>query len=274
LDTVLLQKQVDKSVLYQGMSIPSAYQALFTERLKIQLKHGESCGIKLMLDGVLYDAQLKNQGFNQETYARHPDVLQIRYNENSLIARKIREKFPHTLNKVAEFRENPQNKGKHLQINEEEREYLVLYATPERGTILVDCITDSEYQEETKSIAGLNEIEYEIATDMGATIEVSYGTKKVRRLSKAIGNSLKILYQYRCQICGQYIGENYGSNLIHAHHIDYFTRSLNNNADNIMVVCPNHHSIIHDRNPQYDKESKTYTYPNGYREGLKINKHL
>ena len=38
--------------------------------------------------------------------------------------------------------------------------------------------------------------------------------------------------------------------------IDYFTRSMNNNADNIMVVCPNHHGIIHDRDPIFDKETK------------------
>ena len=56
--------------------------------------------------------------------------------------------------------------------------------------------------------------------------------------------------------------------------IDYFTRSMNNNADNIMIVCPNHHGIIHDCNPIFDKDTKTYTYPNGYKEGLMINYHL
>jgi len=98
--------------------------------------------------------------------------------------------------------------------------------------------------------------------------------QKEVQLSKAIGNSLKVEYGYRCQICGEYIGERYGSNLIHAHHIDYFTQSLNNNSNNILVVCPNHHGIIHDRNPEFDHAEKVYCYPNGLREGLKLNHHI
>ena len=62
--------------------------------------------------------------------------------------------------------------------------------------------------------------------------------------------------------------------MIHAHHIDYFSRSMNNDASNIMIVCPNHHSIIHDRNPEFNTKEKTYRYPNGYVEGLMLNKHL
>ena len=78
-----------------------------------------------------------------------------------------------------------------------------------------------------------------------------------------------------CQvICGQYIGEPYGSHLIHAHHIHYFVHSLNNNANNIMIVCPNHHAIIHDLNPTFDFAQKQFHYPNGYVEGLAINLHL
>lgn len=47
------------------------------------------------------------------------------------------------------------------------------------------------------------------------------------KLNKQMLADLKIYYKYRCQICGEYIEERYGSNLIHAHHIDYFTQSLN-----------------------------------------------
>lgn len=274
MDTVLMQKEVDKSVLYQGMSIPKVYQKLFMDKLGVSLSHGQSCPIKLMLDGELYDAQLKNQGFNQDKFAGHTDVLQIRYSEQSLIAKQLRNRFKKTYSSVEAFRSNPENKGKHLTIPEQNKEYLVLYATPEHGTIMVDCITNSEFVEETNAIAKLGEIDYEIAIDQGATILIETGIKKVRRLSKAIGNSLKIIYGFKCQICGQYIGERYGSDLIHAHHIDYFTKSMNNNADNIMIVCPNHHGVIHDRNPIFDKETKTYTYPNGYKEGLLINYHL
>ena len=97
---------------------------------------------------------------------------------------------------------------------------------------------------------------------------------KVRKMNRAIGDGLKQLYGYRCQICGAFIGEKYGSSLIHAHHIEYFTKSMNNDARNVLIVCPNHHGIIHDRNPVFDFQKKIYRYPNGYQEGLKLNLHI
>ena len=111
-------------------------------------------------------------------------------------------------------------------------------------------------------------------TDDTASIYLRTRVCKVRHMTKTISQDLKAAYGYRCQICGQYIGEPYGSNLIHAHHIDYFVKSLNNNASNIMILCPNHHGIIHDRNPIFDFSSKTFRYPNGYVEGLRLNLHL
>ena len=49
---------------------------------------------------------------------------------------------------------------------------------------------------------------------------------KIRKLNKKIGYILKLLYGYRCQICGQLIGEEYGSHIVEAHHIDYFVYLL------------------------------------------------
>lgn len=59
-----------------------------------------------------------------------------------------------------------------------------------------------------------------------------------------------------------------------AHHIDYFVNSLNNDASNQLIVCPNHHSIIHDVDPVFDRKKLLYTYANGYEERLVLNKHL
>lgn len=273
-DTLLLQKAVDKSVLYQGLTIPNLFVPIFFEKMGFNLKHGEARMIKILIDGAEYDAKLVNQNFDRSKYTKHTDVVQIRYGENSPIANRIRDKFPDSLKSVTDFRLDPRNKGKQQKIDDSKKEYVVLYATPVLGTIMMECISNAEYIEEVSSITKLGEVDYETAIDTNATILIEYGAKKVRRLSKAIGNSLKKIYGFKCQICGQYIGEKYGSSIIHAHHIDYFTKSLNNNADNIMIVCPNHHGIIHDRNPEFDRNAKTYRYPNGYVEGLKINLHL
>ncbi len=97
---------------------------------------------------------------------------------------------------------------------------------------------------------------------------------KIRKLNKKIGENLKLLYGYRCQICGKLIGEEYGSHIVEAHHIDYFVTSLNNDASNQLIVCPNHHSIIHDTNPLFNRRRLLYVYKNGLEQKLVLNQHL
>lgn len=97
---------------------------------------------------------------------------------------------------------------------------------------------------------------------------------KIRKPNKKIGDNLKLLYGYRCQICGQLIGEEFGSHIVEAHHIDYFVSSLNNDASNQLIVCPNHHSIIHDTNPVFDRRRLLYIYKNGLEQKLILNQHL
>jgi predicted restriction endonuclease len=70
------------------------------------------------------------------------------------------------------------------------------------------------------------------------------------------------------------IGQMQGVSVIHTHHIEYFSASLNNNANNIIIICPNHHGIIYSANPVFDKKNKCLIYPNGYSEELKLNVYL
>lgn len=271
---LILQKSVDQSVLREGMSIPTLFQQMFYQKSGIQLAKGEAITINLILENESFQATLKNYDFDQDKYPGHPDVLQIRYSPNSPLAIKLREVFASTNELVQEFLKNRTDRRKQFVIPEEKKEYLAIYGTPVKGTLFVDCISSDEYQKEAQEILQMDERSYENAVDTDAKIIERVGVKKIRRITKAIGDNLKVLYGYRCQICGAYIGKKYGSTLVHAHHIDYFTKSLNNNADNIMIVCPNHHGIIHDRNPQYIRDKKAFLYPNGYQEGLTLNQHL
>ena len=114
---------------------------------------------------------------------------------------------------------------------------------------------------------------YDVRDDT-AGINAQKALIRVRKLNRKIGDTLKEHYQYRCQICGRVIEEKYGSKIAEAHHIDYFVKSLNNDITNILIVCPNHHSIIHDKNPEFNRNKCIYKYPNGYVEGLLLNDHL
>jgi predicted restriction endonuclease len=97
---------------------------------------------------------------------------------------------------------------------------------------------------------------------------------KIRKLDKAIGENLKSFYNFSCQICGKNVSEKYGANIVEAHHIEYFVTSLNNNAENIMVLCPNHHRIIHKLNPIFDRNNLFFQYPNGFFDKLSLYSHL
>ena len=53
-----------------------------------------------------------------------------------------------------------------------------------------------------------------------------------------------------------------------------FVNSLNNDANNQMIVCPNHHSVIHAANPVFDRRRMVYRFDNGAEERIILNKHL
>lgn len=274
---LVFYKAVDKSALHQGISIPVSYQKLIMMNgLGETLNPGDNRAVKIEIDGAFYDAVFKNQTFDRQKYDDHPDIVKIRYGSNSPLAKKLREKFAYT---ELLIRQQIENTGStHLtNLNDDEREFIAVYTTNQEGVFSFDCISNGDFHEEANEILSFGEAIAENileGTDSTAGIVLKTKVCKIRKLSKSIGDSLKKAYGYRCQICGRYIGESYGSTLIHAHHIDYFTRSFNNDASNIMIVCPNHHGIIHDRNPQFVRNDLEYIYPNGFREKLKLNIHL
>lgn len=273
---LIFYKSVDKSLLTEGFNIPIKYMKMLFEHLGFTLKHGEKRQIEVLIDNIAYKAILKNIDFKQENFPTHKDILQIRYGKNSPLAIKLREKYGYT-SKLISDKADTYNYKWLSSLPEKEKEFMAIYTTNSSGVIMADCITNKDFKEEISEIAAFDESLAERildGTDLNCNIVLKTKVCKIRRLTTTILKDLKELYGYRCQICGQYIGANYASNLIHAHHIEYFTKSLNNNADNIMILCPNHHGIIHDRNPEYNKNDKTYRYPNGYSEGLMLNYHL
>ena len=273
---LIFYKTIDKSVLTSGFSIPISYKELLFGSLGISLKHGEKMPFDLLVDGKTYKATLMNINFDKQEHPNHKDILQVRYGTNSPLAQKLREIFGYT--KTLIDNNAKQYSYKWLSaLPENKKEFMAVYSTDQYGVMMLDCITNRDFLEESTELAALSETVAEQildGTDPNSGIILKTKVCKIRHLTTTILHDLKTLYGYRCQVCGQYIGEKYDSNLIHAHHIDYFTKSLNNNANNIMILCPNHHGIIHDKNPQYNALDKTFMYPNGYIEGLKLNLHL
>ena len=58
------------------------------------------------------------------------------------------------------------------------------------------------------------------------------------------------------------------------HHIDYFTRSQNNDSTNIIIISPNYHRIIHKNNPRFNRKKFQFEFENGEVLRLKLYEHL
>ena len=58
------------------------------------------------------------------------------------------------------------------------------------------------------------------------------------------------------------------------YNMNYFYKSYNNDASNLIVLCPDHHRLIHKLNPKYDEEDKSFVFSNGKRLKITIDHHL
>ncbi len=98
------------------------------------------------------------------------------------------------------------------------------------------------------------------------------GTRRI--YNQSIITQLKKLYRGACQICGNNPVSDFRVNICEAHHIDYFSESQNNNANNIIILCPNHHRLIHRIDLKFDAESLVFHSENNDVLTVKLDYHL
>ena len=243
------------------------------------LTRGETREINLLLNGKIYKAKINSLNFAAK-HNRKKDTLQIRYSPNGELANILKTVFAKSYHFFVEKRSarEPDNRIM-IKLPEKYKEYLAIYTTEYEDTYLLETITVDDIYELQSIVKNKPEMLMESSfnydvQDTGASIFESTKVVKIRKMNRKIGDNLKLLYGYQCQICGRSIGEEYSTHVVEAHHIDYFVNSLNNDADNQLIICPNHHGIIHNTDPTFDRKKKIYLYPNGFTEGLRINMHL
>lgn len=278
LENYVYKKEIDWSTLMEGFTLPLDNQVIFLRNMENFLQRGQSKIIHFFMNGKTYDAKIVNM--NNSVEKRRKDAYQIRYSRNGELSQALQQYFFKSMSYIKMIRENRDPKDRsYIKMPDGLKEYLAIYTTEYEDTFLLEPIAQDDFQVMKKAIQGMrertveNEIEYEME-DKSSGIEKKLQIVKIRKLNRKIGENLKLLYGYRCQICGQVIGEKYGSHIAEAHHIDYFVNSLNNDANNQMIVCPNHHSIIHDANPVFDRRRMVYRFDNGAEERIILNKHL
>jgi hypothetical protein len=99
-------------------------------------------------------------------------------------------------------------------------------------------------------------------------------TTEVFDRNQGLSEGLKAYYDCRCQVCGMNFEPKYGVPVADTHHIQYLAQGGLDVSGNIIVVCPNHHRIVHATDAHFNRQSLTYEYPNGLREPLILPDHF
>ena len=161
------------------------------------------------------------------------------------------------------------------------REYIRLFLTSSSDVLCIDCCPVSDYQQLAHTLSHIPEEIYEqnedekfFMLDNNATIEEKQQLVKYRKIDRSIIQNLKKFYDYRDEISGEKIGNEYGDSVVEAHHIDYFTQSQNNDSTNIIIISPNYHRIIHRNNPHFNRKKFQFEFDNGETLKLKLFEHL
>jgi len=276
----IYQKTIDRSTLRQGFQIPVEFHDLLKAMPGGMPRHGESRDIKLLIDGQEFTAQLKNQGFDRNKYDGHADVIQVRYSEGSALVKRLREVFSATWNYVETVKNLPENQNRKfiIRIPEEQQEYLALSSTDLPNVFIADCITTDVKADISTEVRKYDELTFETTfearEDSTAFIKEVTRLQKIRHLDRSIGDSLKRLYDYRCQMTGEKVGSEYNAFVVEAHHIIPFTESMNNDTSNIIILSPSYHRIIHKAKPKWDSKRLSFCFPNGLVEKVKLDRHL
>ena len=270
--------EIGWSVLEEGFTLSRSDQDNIIRILGRTLQRGEEKDISIVLNGTSYKEIIKN--LNNPKTKRKRDAYQIRYTRNGELSKALQSSFINAyqyMNKKRKQREEGDRSI--IRLPKEQKEYLTMYTTEIEDTYIMETIVAEDIESLRKAVEGQEERVWETefnydVTDHNAGIMETERILKIRKMNKKIGDDLKRLYAYRCQSCGKSIGEEYGAPIVEAHHIDYFVSSLNNDANNQLILCPNHHSITHASNPTFDRKKMMYIYSNGITQKLMLNKHL
>lgn len=252
-------KDIRLSFFERGFAIPVDKQETLSRYLRGgALHHGEKRTINFILCGKTFEVTIRSVGFNRQKYPNHKEIWQINWTAVDAISATVKKIFSRSYNDLEEL-----------------GEYFVLYSTNALDKFHFEPIFNREiFIPKISEFALENLLESPQLTDRELSLLEECNLLKIRKMTLSLGAELKRSYDYRCQLCGRNIGEFYGVDLAECHHIEPFSESLDNDAANLLIVCPNHHRIIHTVKPTFDRERKLYLYPNGYEEILQLNEHL
>lgn len=132
--------------------------------------------------------------------------------------------------------------------NESTKEFISSFNENEIESIFNHDMSNEKFEEWLKKVNGDGKV---ILKD---------GIKKIRVFQKKIIRELKLIYNRRCQICGCTTVKDYGVDTTEAHHIEHFSKTFNNSPKNIIILCPNHHRLMHRLDFRYERDKQQFVF--------------
>ena len=99
-----------------------------------------------------------------------------------------------------------------------------------------------------------------------ASVDVQRARRNVERLHE--------LYEGRCQLCLFDPQDRYGLRLCHGHHIAWLSRGGEDELENMVLLCPNHHAAVHRDDAPFDYRDAAFRFSVGRTDPLQLNFHL
>jgi 5-methylcytosine-specific restriction protein A len=288
LNGLIGRKKVDWSIFEDGTTIPVDFHEDFNKANgDISIMRGQKRDLILLYEDKQYNALFQNMdrsGISTDTY-------QIRYDTNEDFRRLLADTFEFSLNYIKNEREAkaPSGKKVYAKIPDDLAEYIDFYETDMPFVYKIEFISrDSEAisNDILRLISELDEQQLESQLSENPTfnnwintvtgegqIKVREGLIKVRKYQQSIIKKLKTEYNGACQICGITFGD-YNVDISEAHHIEYFSKTANNKPSNIVILCPNHHRLLHSGDAEFDRKNKVFVLNTGIKLPLIVNNHL
>ncbi len=90
--------------------------------------------------------------------------------------------------------------------------------------------------------------------------------------NKNLAKELQKLYDGKCQICLWNPRKIYSESLCHGHHVHWLSRGGKDCLENMVLICPNHHSAIHGCDAPLNYDNFSFDFGN-HREEIKLSRH-
>lgn len=140
----------------------------------------------------------------------------------------------------------------------------------------IDTPDEQEQKEIVREFKNQNKTKQEIITELKNlkptdSEEVTISSKSFKRDNRTIAQ-IKILRDFKCQICSTTIKKKDGTFYIEAAHIEPKHRKGRETPDNILLLCPNHHKEFDfgDRNILLHDKEKIHFTLNGQEHNISL----